>query len=426
MLIANYVLVSVDQEVTDVCSKKPPAPCLRRPATSQTPASRPEPRLFTTKRSETPLGVVSDADSDSESPRAQPSSGKGLKGDTPSPRPSTASYFASTVNYLTKPRWPKLSPRTCTSLDNVDLWESDEESEQGGGSQQGFDKINGVAINPSKTIDFSELHSEIRRSRSPVACKRNKLDKNCVPTSNQNHREQRLDRLVRDPRIKPKGKSTPKPGLLPDLPKSRAEPAKHESHKDTDRVPRELKASIDERKMANILRQVNTPPGSKGRDISNQKVAKFSKNAAIANLTHQPSPPPTRPVHPTPPSPMAPTPPTTYKSSPSEFALMRMRNNNRSPDPVNREMDIGDNKDSPNTRKVKFQNFVTVREGEENTTEDLRMSNNSAQQYKQMYLGGGADLRPTPPPALPPYNPANYEDSEDSMDQSTWRLEIVC
>ena len=80
---------------------------------------------------------------------------------------------SDTVNgevLLTSQAWWDLRPksrdpnngesRTTVSLESVDLWESDTEESD----KDGFDRINGVPINPRKTFDFSDL----RRARGHV------------------------------------------------------------------------------------------------------------------------------------------------------------------------------------------------------------------------------------------------------------------
>ena len=122
--------------------------------------------VLTTKRSHTPLITVSDAESDNEnSSVATPFRSAKRQ----SPLSHTNGYFTSAMNYIVRPTFMRPPSRTTISLDNVDMWESDSESDQ----SQGFDKINIATIVPSKTIDFSAL----RRSRSPVvAHKRNRLE----------------------------------------------------------------------------------------------------------------------------------------------------------------------------------------------------------------------------------------------------------
>ena len=293
--------------------------------------------VMTTKRSHTPVISASDPESDCKNTLTAP-----LK-PTPqvsplSPLSNTNGYFTPAVGYVTRPTFLRPPSRTTTSLDNVDMWESDSESDH----SQGFDKINSAAIVPSLTIDFSDL----RRSRSPVvAHKRNRLesvnvDRKDSPTAAL--RERIMAAMIRDPRPRPHSRglrknrtSVPKPQRCCFI------PIRHEKRRETIESSA-VKGHIDKKaspgstiaspRKADIVSTANVTDDESSRVFARSKLVKHSRDFVTSDA------PPTR------------------------------LSSERSP------------------IKVTFNEYVTVTDGKMNTLDLLHSSSNSAQNFKKRFL----------------------------------------
>ena len=328
-----------------------------------------------------------------------------------SPRPQ-ANGFVPT--FTVSPRKPRQSPRTTCSLDNVDLWEDNSDVDDGtkedtktGEEENIFDSINGVIINPSKTFDLSDL----RRSRSPVACKRNKL----MMTGDSDQRESN--------RAKSRSGSRDKKNVM-----SRARLVRR--HNNKLKVPSSVKPKITLKSASLKEEEHGAKPDETENETGNQRLlpqrqprlaAKFptkipvhkgvfSSKKDISKMVKQSS----------------------NSSKPSSCDTYNLRSQNVGSDKVKsaatgssklpfplieecnilpatgqKEDDKGKDKNkntvtenipnkvpkppsygTPPSRKVKFNSFVTVREDELNTLDYLKHSNDSAKLFKNKYLRG--------------------------------------
>ena len=281
------------------------------------------------------------------------------RGKRETPSPQTQGSFTNAFKVIR----PRQSPRTTVSLDAVDLWEDDDDSD---GSE--FDEINGVVINPCKTFDFSELS----RSRSPVACKRNKLDcKKPSVAENLKLSIKRLDSQEKVSSAKSSGKVSP----------GRVSPGRRKS-------PRELRAWKPRPRIAgrhkNIFPDPEPEPSSAGpeqhtarTDLTNSLTK--SIDGHLPTNTQEQIPPKEPSLK-------------NGKILNKRLSLLRSKTDfslHRLKEEVEIVSDSADETDSLNStgeRRVKFNNLVSVRDGELNTVDSLRNSNNSAMMYKKQYL----------------------------------------
>ena len=294
--------------------------------------------VVTTKRSHTPVISASDPESDCENTLTAP-----LKPTTHvSPLSNTNGYFTPAVGYVTRPTFLRPPSRTTTSLDNVDMWESDSESDH----SQGFDKVNSAAIVPSLTIDFTDL----RRSRSPVvAHKRNRLesvnvDRKDSPTAAL--RERIMAAMIREPRPRPHSRG-PRKNRTP-VPKPQRccfIPIRHEKRRETIESSA-VKGHIDKKaspgstiaspRKIDIISTTNVNDDESSRVFARSKLVKHSRDFVTSAA-------PTR--------------------LPSD----------RSP------------------TKVTFNEYVTVTDGKMNTLDLLHSSSNTSEMFKKRFLFPEAD-----------------------------------
>ena len=295
--------------------------------------------VMTTKRSHTPVISASDPESDCENTLAAP-----LKPITQvSPLSNTNGYFTPAVSYVIRPTFLRPPSRTTTSLDNVDMWESDSESDH----SQGFDKINSAAIVPSMTIDFSDL----RRSRSPVvAHKRNRLesvnaDRKDSPTAAL--RERITAAMIREPRPRPHSRGPRK--VRTPVPKPQRccfIPIRHEKRRET-LESAAVNGHIDKKaspgstianpRKTTIVSTAQVSGNESSQVFARSKLVKHSRDFVTSNA------PPTR------------------------------LSSDRSP------------------TKVTFNEYVTVTDGKMNTLDLLHSSSNTAQIFKKRFLCDEAD-----------------------------------
>ena len=305
--------------------------------------------LLTTKRSHTPLITVSDAESDSENSSLTAPATHFRSVTRQSPLSHTNGYFTSAMNVI-RPTFIRPPSRTTISLDNVDMWESDSESDQ----SQGFDKINSAVIAPSKTIDFSDL----RRSRSPVvAHKRNRLEGgvDVLRIDTPTLRERIMTSpaaMTREPRSRPHSRGSRK--LRTTVPKPQRccfIPIRHEKRRETPESA-EVKRHIDKKPSpgpgstiacTRKMQSASTTPGNHG-DSGDSKRA-FARSTLVIH---------SRDV---------------VKSTAAPVVV------DRSPP------------------KVKFNEYVTITDGTMNTFDLLRTSANSAQLFKKRFLRNSADIQ---------------------------------
>ena len=298
--------------------------------------------VLTTKRSHTPLITVSDAESDNEnSSVATPFRSAKRQ----SPLSHTNGYFTSAMNYIVRPTFMRPPSRTTISLDNVDMWESDSESDQ----SQGFDKINIATIVPSKTIDFSAL----RRSRSPVvAHKRNRLEGASVhrtdnPTGTL--RERILASpvaMTREPRSRPHSRGPRKVRTaVPKPQRCYFNPIRHEKRRDTS-------------ESAEVKKHIDKKPSPGSTIASSRKTLASKASASDVDSTRA-------------------------------FARSTLVKHSR--DEVRSDAATTQTDRSP--PKVKFNEYVTITDGTMNTFDLLRSSANSAQLFKKRFLRNSADIQ---------------------------------
>ena len=242
------------------------------------------------------------------------------------------------------------SPRMTSSLDNVDLWdESDSDSEVG--HSKTYDVINGVQINPRNTIDLADL-------RCPVACKRNRLEmqgkghNSNVDISKPMHRQLRQLRTMQN-----------SPRSLPNL--HQAPSLKELSKKSPKNTPEPPVLDGKAMRNASIQSGSNSSSDSQSR-LPQRSMKPPSSIPKPLNATQKPLHTPPKPVD---------------ISTKPLLATVSFTNT-----PPNTEKLLSS---SPNARKVKFSNMVSVQEGEFTTLDLLRRSNNSAQIYKGRYLSPG-------------------------------------
>ena len=415
------------------------------------PRSRAGENVLMTKRSCTPLATVSDNESeDGSTPRdgsggdtQRSNSSAGSKRE--SPQPMTSGYFATTLNYI-RPRRTPTSPRTAVSLDNVDLWEEDDSDSDERRPSPGFDRINGVPINPRVTIDFSEL----RRSRSPVATKRNKLDDHtgcksaAKPFSSKTLAELKSDMAAAKTRLmesrnKPRVRVNRKlqaTTLFPNPDRSgNGQPINHQARTEASEI-KELRSPIEKQKssqskfqfmprlsstytVSELKSAMVAPPNnaSSNATVSTAKNSELnrinSKIAALRTVTNN-----NTKIHRNAANLIVNTQQSPIVSLREDIKRVKDMNNRGSTDS---NMSTGSASSSPE-RKVKFNNFVTIREGEKNTMDHLRESHNSAQVFKQKYLGTSTlssthnrTVRKSP----------ESDDSRDGV-QGALRIELVC
>lgn len=305
-----------------------------------------------------------------------------------SPRPLTGFVPAFAVS----PRRPRQSPRTTGSLDNVDLWEeSDNESSDA--------DYKNPMIDPLKTFDFSDL----RRSKSPVECKRNKLsndhEKQQVRTRekprdkiSQNTKQFSAARARAARRLK---QIFPNPAVSKPAPKLRiAKPTNNiAGNKETNNTISSRKQKLLPQRESRLAAKFPASSSIKETDKvecmsskklftpdiedklqsknvfqrQNQQKEHFSTKT-IANCDkHLPKAAP--------------------QCSDKEDKMNSKSLTSTKTDSNMGEFSLANANDEPNfARKVKFNSFVTVRDNEISTLDLLKNSNNSAQMFKNKYL----------------------------------------
>ena len=366
---------------------------------------------LTTKRSCTPLATVSDSESDDGSSSRDETSGDTARRSSASQdkAESVVRYVASTVNYVIR---QQRSPRTAISLDNVDLWEEEEDSDVDDRNSPGFDRINGVPINPRSTIDFSEL----RRSRSPVASKRNRYKddpdgwttsqktnmaelkadmisaKKSLLEARNKSRLQRAQRklpkattLSTDPPTGAEARTTSEPNRLDHVDKDDSRSSKQcaklqmpplsSTYTFTDSNPALILTANNPSTNHCVMSKVKMKELYRvnGKMAGSRSIKTSSKHQPISGQASSKQQP------------------ISGRDMAVKDDLKRVRDldNGGSTDS---NMSSGSTGNSPE-RKVKFNSFVTVRQGEVNTYGYLRESRNSAQVIKQKYLAIGGNKR---------------------------------
>ncbi len=270
-------------------------------------------------------------------------------------------------------RSQRIVARTTSSLDNVDLWEeSDSENEQ---INDGFDRVNGVLINPRKTFDFSEL----RKSKSPLTAARQKLSSRTCESAKLKATEK--TRVL--PELK---KRNPKSVMaVPQKPHLSDHPRESSVNvKPRVRVPPTMKSLFNEKQHTNLKSKIKADrsiqkaisPG-KFPGFNNTYMSSHQDNSNLRDLTRNTK--------------QSEAGMTCDKSHTPEYIERRRRSSVMDcdiTDPTKETtLPVHVDSDSHADRRVKFNNFVTVREGNMSTLDVLRHSNNSAQMIKQRYLG---------------------------------------
>ena len=232
-----------------------------------------------------------------------------------------------------------LNRRIGYSLDMVDLWDPDSDSESENTSDK-YDSINGVTINPRKTINFSELR-KFRRKDIPDMNEETELQDKADGS------KEKREPKKKEGRTKPKLRMTQNMKALLTYP-----PASPSS--------------------------ADCPCNITFEDYRKQVDRKSSKTTKQNQSEHRTIPILTRASKKLP----------KEETSPS---LSRSRKSESSPLPPQQRMlnvtyDFSDEL-STSPKRVNFNNFVTVEDGEMSTLEMLKSSNNSAQLIKQKYLG---------------------------------------
>ena len=233
-----------------------------------------------------------------------------------------------------------LNRKIGTSLDMVDLWDPDSDSEPDDTSDR-FDSINGITINPRKTIDFSEL----RKYRSKEV---HDTSEDPMPNEKAEGSQEKRKSKKKEGRAKPNLRMTQNMKALLTYPPASPSSADCPSN-----------IAFEEYRKQRDLKS------SKGTSKQNQ-----TENRTLPVLTK--------------PSKKLPK----DETSPS---VSKSRRNESSPLPPQHRMlnvtyDFSDEL-STSPKRVNFNNFVTVEDGEMSTLEMLKSSNNSAQLIKQKYLG---------------------------------------
>ncbi len=297
--------------------------------------------------------------------RSTPSPSGRKLGQRSTPSPSGSRQGPVPVAYtIMRPKVPSRSnSRIGISLDMVDLWdpETDIESELEE-SQSGFDRINGIAINPRKTVDLSELRrngafSEFERAQSPL----------------KQAQEAMMDRLNQET----------------------GSESQNEAHHDA-RARRRENGSAGRprvRMTSNMRAHLTYPPNPSSprnnspcnynniaKDSSRSKEATTGREATPIS-THQSQ----QRTH------TSQTPQRTLPILIKKNSKSRPQESSPKVPPqhrvLNQTYDFTDSANSsPSSRRVNFNNIVTVQDGELSTEETLRNSNNSAQLIKQKYL----------------------------------------
>ena len=328
-----------------------------------------------------------------------------------SPSPQVGGSFSTAFRVIR----PRHSPRTTVSLDAVDLWEEEDDVTEG---EDEFDEINGVLINPSKTFDLSEL----RRSRSPVACKRNKVENKQVQAivsvikHVKNKDKEVQDQIsslkdiktesVKQGRVSPRrmssgrvspGKISPgrvspsrvsqgrvSPGRVSP---GRVSPGRRKSPRDVRPWKPRPRIAGRNRLLFPTPEQSTSEPGrpktADKTDTRNSLAKAIDGRLPVINDESQ-NPRKSvncKIVHDK----------LSAFSSKTDFSLHRLREEVEMVSDSADEMDAGLHSaggcgGGGGERKVTFNELVRVREGQSNTTDSLRNSNNSAHLYKKQFL----------------------------------------
>jgi hypothetical protein len=151
----------------------------------------------------------------------------GTKRESPRSRASSrASDIKESSNAVIRPRPIKQSPRTMTSLDHVDLWETsdgddDDNIDDVCNSSNGFTAVpissnsstptipNTVHLfHPLRIDDLEDTSGLVRRSFSPVVCKRNRVESNNREREATQSRPQSRQSVIspRDHRSRPRSR----------------------------------------------------------------------------------------------------------------------------------------------------------------------------------------------------------------------------
>ena len=241
---------------------------------------------------------------------------------------------STNVDYtVTRPKVPttNLKKGYGISLDMVELWEGESDNESGSTDDK-FDSINGVIINPRKTIDFSELR-RFRLKDADDDDETTQGDRNKKRTSKKSNR------------AKPKVMMTKNMKALLTYP-----PA----------FPRspDCPSDVTCEKYCTNFKPSEKETRKEEQEQKHQQQQERSKPVPILTKPETESP------------------------------------NRRSPivPPKQRQLNVTydfseELSSSPTCKRVNFNNFVTVEDGEMSTLEMLKSSNNSAQLIKQRYLG---------------------------------------
>ena len=238
------------------------------------------------------------------------------------------------VDYtVTRPKVPttNLKKGYGISLDMVELWEGESDNESGSTDDK-FDSINGVIINQRKTIDFSEL----RRFRLKDAADEDERAKEGLDKRRTSKKSNRA---------KPKVMMTKNMKVLLTYPPAFPRSPDCPSNVTCEKHCRNLQSSGKETR-------------KEEQEQNHQQQQQRSKPIPILTKPGTESPNRRSPIMP-----------------PKQRQL-------------NVTYDFSDElSSSPTCKRVNFNNYVTVEDGEMSTLEMLKSSNNSAQLIKQRYLG---------------------------------------
>ncbi len=303
---------------------------------------------------------------------------------TPSPISGSKPGPAPVAYTIMRPKVPSRSnSRIGISLDMVDLWDPEESESELEASQSGFDRINGIAINPRKTVDLSELRrtgafSEFERAQSPIKQAQDAMmDRLNQETGNytgsESQSEARHDARARRREI---GAGRPRVRMTANMKAHLTYPPNPSSPRNNSTCNYNNIAKDSNRsREATTGREVTPSTNSQSQQRTHSNQSQLRTHSSQSQQRTHPSQPQQRtlPILIKKNSKSRP-----QESSPKVPPTHRV---------LNQTYDFTDSANSsPSSRRVNFNNMVTVQDGEMSTLETLKSSNNSAQLIKQKYL----------------------------------------
>ena len=436
---------SDDDEISEACSNDSTIEDVSnseritsKPPTSHVTHSRltPEMRRLRTRRLSLNVHAgahnTADSESDTSSAATTPSTTPGTtprSRATPSPRssgvpvnfiesPRPHSGGSVVPAFIVNSRKPRTSPRTTCSLDNVDLWEESDSEVDLSHMTDGDDDADpdSTLVNPSETADVPEL----RRSQSPVACKRNKVsDEGGSAEETAGHvtckQTDRRDHVYKSSLKKSKARTNRRfKHMFANARTPMTIQEAHESGGDQTQSDRARAAPLSAQPQAHKLLS-----GRHGNRLATKFTKVKSKSELFSTTTNlsmlseslsiEPSPRVQRPSSTTKgccsKNNVATTAATVFESE--NTASRQLRIAQAATDSVrNSTLNVASKpqketltaEGSPNARKVKFNSFVTVRDDENSTLDFLKNSTDTAKMFKNKYLrpdpSGKEDVSP--------------------------------